>query len=44
MTVIELGNSHRTTEASAVIVLMVARLNIRPLEILFQGTAFNLSL
>src|SRR5882762_1065205 len=42
MTVIELGNSHRTTEASAVIVLMVARLGIRPVGNIVPGDGVQL--
>src|SRR5260370_12591800 len=41
-TVIEFGNPHRSPEAPAVIVLMVARLNIRPIGNIVPGDGVQL--
>ena len=42
MAVVKLGNPHRTTQAPAVIVLMVARLNIRPVGNIVPGDGVQL--
>ncbi len=42
MAVVEFGNPHRTSEAPAVIVLMVARLNIRPVGNIVPGDGVQL--